>query len=81
MILVEGGGGLFVVFDMLIFMGCDFDDECLYGEVGYCGVAIDSVVDMDILFCGIDLVKIMMFMMIFGLVVLIFCMYVVAVEC
>jgi len=81
MILVCGGGGLFVVFDMLIFMGCDFDDLMSFGEVGYCGVVIDFVVDMDVLFVGIFFGDVMMFMMISGFVVLVFCMYFVVVEC
>ena len=41
MILANGGGGLSVAFDMPTLMGRDSDDPRL-GEVGHCGVAIDS---------------------------------------
>ena len=36
-------------------MGCDSDDPQSEGEVGKCGVAIDSLEDMEMLFSGIDL--------------------------
>ena len=55
MILAEGGGGLSVAFDMPTLMGRDSDDPRALGEVGHCGVAIDSASDMDVLFDGIDL--------------------------
>ena len=50
MILAEGGGGLSVAFDMPTLMGRDSDDPRSLGEVGHCGVAIDSAADMDVLF-------------------------------
>ena len=55
MILAEGGGGLSVAFDMPTLMGRDSDDPRSLGEVGHCGVAIDSAADMEVLFDGIDL--------------------------
>ena len=55
MILAEGGGGLSVAFDMPTLMGRDSDDPRSLGEVGHCGVAIDSAADMDVLFAGIPL--------------------------
>ena len=55
MILGAGGGGLSVAFDMPTLMGRDSDDPQSLGEVGHCGVAIDSAADMDVLFDGIDL--------------------------
>ena len=55
MILAEGGGGLSVAFDMPTLMGRDSDDPRALGEVGHCGVAIDSAADMDILFSDIPL--------------------------
>ena len=55
MILGRGGGGLSVAFDMPTLMGRDSDDPRSLGEVGHCGVAIDSAADMEILFGGIDL--------------------------
>src|SRR6188474_2873156 len=55
MILGRGGGGLSVAFDMPTLMGRDSDDRMSLGEVGHCGVAIDSAADMDVLFDGIKL--------------------------
>ena len=80
MILAEGGGGLSVAFDMPTLMGRDSDDERALGEVGHCGVAIDSAADMEILFDGIDLATTTTSMTISGPAVPIFCMYVVAAE-
>jgi methylmalonyl-CoA mutase, N-terminal domain len=54
--LLEGGaGGLSVAFDLPTLMGCDSDDPRSEGEVGKCGVAIDSLEDMETLFSGIRL--------------------------
>ena len=80
MILAEGGGGLSVAFDMPTLMGRDSDDARALGEVGHCGVAIDSAADMDILFDGIDLAATTTSMTISGPAVPVFCMYVVAAE-
>jgi methylmalonyl-CoA mutase N-terminal domain/subunit len=80
MILAEGGGGLSVAFDMPTLMGRDSDDARSIGEVGHCGVAIDSAADMDILFDGIDLADTTTSMTISGPAVPLFCMYVVAAE-
>src|SRR3954454_15255471 len=80
MILAEGGGGLSVAFDMPTLMGRDSDDERALGEVGHCGVAIDSAADMDTLFDGIDLGKVTTSMTISGPAVPVFCMYLVAAE-
>jgi methylmalonyl-CoA mutase, N-terminal domain len=80
MILAEGGGGLSVAFDMPTLMGRDSDDGRALGEVGHCGVAIDSAADMDILFDGIDLAATTTSMTISGPAVPVFCMYVVAAE-
>src|SRR5919112_1900740 len=55
MILGRGGGGLSVAFDMPTLMGRDSDDPKSLGEVGHCGVAIDSAADMDVLFDAIPL--------------------------
>ena len=54
-ILGAGGHGLSVAFDMPTLMGRDSDDPQSLGEVGHCGVAIDSAADMDVLFDGIPL--------------------------
>src|SRR5689334_11832200 len=80
MILAEGGGGLSVAFDMPTLMGRDSDDPRALGEVGHCGVAIDSAADMDVLFDGIDLAATTTSMTISGPAVPIFCMYMVAAE-
>jgi methylmalonyl-CoA mutase N-terminal domain/subunit len=80
MILAEGGGGLSVAFDMPTLMGRDSDDPRSLGEVGHCGVAIDSAADMDVLFDGIDLGGTTTSMTISGPAVPVFCMYLVAAE-
>ncbi|WP_218038511.1 acyl-CoA mutase large subunit family protein [Acrocarpospora pleiomorpha] len=80
MILGAGGGGLSVAFDMPTLMGRDSDDAHSLGEVGHCGVAIDSALDMDLLFDGIPLGEVTTSMTISGPAVPIFCMYVVAAE-
>ena len=51
------GNGLSVAFDLPTLMGYDSDHAFSEGEVGKCGVAIDSLEDMEILFRGIDLEK------------------------
>src|SRR5918997_15701 len=80
MILAAGGGGLSVAFDMPTLMGRDSDDARSLGEVGHCGVAIDSVADMDVLFDSIPLGDVTTSMTISGPAVPIFCMYLVAAE-
>ena len=55
MLLGAGGAGLSVAFDMPTLMGRDSDDPRSLGEVGHCGVAIDSAADMAELFDGIPL--------------------------
>jgi methylmalonyl-CoA mutase N-terminal domain/subunit len=80
MILRSGGGGLSVAFDMPTLMGRDSDDPRSLGEVGHCGVAIDSAADMDVLFDGIPLGEVTTSMTISGPAIPIFCMYVVAAE-
>ena len=56
-LLAHGGHGLSVAFDLPTLMGYDSDHPFSEGEVGKCGVAIDSLEDMEILFDGIDLEK------------------------
>jgi methylmalonyl-CoA mutase N-terminal domain/subunit len=80
MILAEGGGGLSVAFDMPTLMGRDSDDPRSLGEVGHCGVAVDSAADMDVLFSDIDLAGTTTSMTISGPAVPVFCMYLVAAE-
>ena len=80
MILGSGGGGLSVAFDMPTLMGHDSDAPMARGEVGHCGVAIDSAADMDLLFSDIPLGDITTSMTVSGPAVPVFCMYVVAAE-
>ncbi|CAA9358999.1 MAG: Methylmalonyl-CoA mutase [uncultured Nocardioidaceae bacterium] len=80
MILGRGGGGLSVAFDMPTLMGRDSDDPKSLGEVGHCGVAIDTSADMDDLFDEIPLGDVSTSMTISGPAVPIFCMYLVAAE-
>ena len=56
-ILSAGGGGLSTAFDMPTLMGLDSDDVLSVGEVGRCGVAVDSIEDMRLLYNDIDLEK------------------------
>src|SRR5688572_15534403 len=80
MILAAGGGGLSVAFDMPTLMGRDSDEPHALGEVGHCGVAIDSAADMDVLFQDIPLQDVTTSMTISGPAVPVFCMYLVAAE-
>jgi len=80
MILGRGGGGLSVAFDMPTLMGRDSDDPQSLGEVGHCGVAIDTSADMEALFHEIPLDEVTTSMTISGPAVPIFCMYLVAAE-
>ena len=54
-ILRAGGDGLSTAFDLPTLMGRDSDDPHALGEVGRCGVAIDTLADVEDLFAGIDL--------------------------
>jgi methylmalonyl-CoA mutase N-terminal domain/subunit len=80
MLLAGGGGGLSVAFDMPTLMGRDSDDPRSLGEVGHCGVAVDSAADMDVLFADIPLEQVTTSMTISGPAVPVFCMYLVAAE-
>src|SRR5580704_4667641 len=57
-IIAAGGQGLSTAFDMPTLLGLDSDDPMALGEVGRCGVAIDSLADMRDLFADIDLATI-----------------------
>jgi len=80
MLLASGGTGLSVAYDMPTLMGRDSDDPRSEGEVGHCGVAVDSIRDMDVLFEGIPLGDITTSMTISGPAVVLFAMYLVAAE-
>ena len=53
-IIKTGGDGLSTAFDMPTLLGIDSDDPMALGEVGRCGVAIDSLADMEDLYRGLD---------------------------
>jgi methylmalonyl-CoA mutase N-terminal domain/subunit len=57
-LLNHGTTGLSVAFHLPTLMGMDSDHPLAAGEIGKCGVAIDSLADMEILFDGIPLDKI-----------------------
>jgi len=57
-LLNHGTTGLSVAFHLPTLMGMDSDHPLAKGEIGKCGVAIDSLADMEILFDGIPLDKI-----------------------
>jgi methylmalonyl-CoA mutase N-terminal domain/subunit len=54
----EGQTGLSTAFDMPTLMGYDTDSPKARGECGRCGVAIDTLSDMEILFAGLPIDKI-----------------------
>ncbi|MGE5253054.1 MAG: methylmalonyl-CoA mutase family protein, partial [Planctomycetaceae bacterium] len=57
-LLSQGQTGLSVAFHYPTLMGYDSDSPRSKGEVGQCGVAIDTLKDMEILFDGIPLEKV-----------------------
>jgi methylmalonyl-CoA mutase N-terminal domain/subunit len=57
-LLRHGGTGLSTAFDLPTLMGYDSDHPRSLGEVGKCGVAIDTLADMEITFADIDLSKV-----------------------
>ena len=79
-LLAHGGGGLSVAFDLPTLMGYDSDHAASEGEVGKCGVAIDSLEDMEILFSGIDLEKTTVSMTINSPASVLWAMYLVVAE-
>jgi methylmalonyl-CoA mutase, N-terminal domain len=79
-LLEHGGGGLSVAFDLPTLMGYDSDHAASEGEVGKCGVAIDSLEDMEILFSGIDLEKTTVSMTINSPASVLWAMYLVVAE-
>jgi methylmalonyl-CoA mutase N-terminal domain/subunit len=79
-LLANGGSGLSVAFDLPTLMGCDSDDPQSEGEVGKCGVAIDSLEDMETLFSGIELEQTSVSMTINSPASLIWAMYLAVAE-
>jgi len=75
-LLKHGQTGLSVAYDLPTLMGHDSDDPWSEGEVGICGVAVDSLRDMEILFDGIDLGNITTSMTINGPAPILLAMYI-----
>ncbi len=79
-LLEQGQHGLSVAFDMPTLMGYDSDDAVAHGEIGHCGVAIDTADDMADLFAGIPLGKESVSMTINGPAQVLFAFLLVAAE-
>ena len=79
-LLARGQTGLSVAFDFPTLMGYDSDHPRSEGEVGKCGVAISSLLDMEELFEGIPLDRVSTSMTINGPAAMLFCFYVAAAE-
>ncbi len=78
--LAAGQMGLSVAFDLATHRGYDSDHERVVGDVGKAGVAIDSILDMKILFDQIPLDKMSVSMTMNGAVLPIMAFYIVAAE-
>jgi methylmalonyl-CoA mutase N-terminal domain/subunit len=79
-LLANGQTGLSVAFDMPTLMGQDSDAPTSRGEIGHCGVAIDSLADMETLFNGIPLGAITTSMTINSPAAILLCMYIAVAE-
>ena len=79
-LLDHGQTGLSVAFDFPTLMGYDSDHARSLGEVGRCGVAIDSLEDMETLFSGIPLDQVSTSMTINGPACTLLALYVAAAE-
>src|SRR3989338_163047 len=78
--LAAGQKGLSVAFDLATHRGYDSDHERVMGDVGKAGVAIDSILDMNILFDQIPLDEMSVSMTMNGAVLPIMAFYIVAAE-
>jgi methylmalonyl-CoA mutase len=76
--LAAGQMGLSVAFDLATHRGYDSDHPRVVGDVGKAGVAIDSILDMEILFGGIPLDRISVSMTMNGAVLPVMAFYIVA---
>ena len=75
-----GQKGLSIAFDLATHRGYDSDHERVVGDVGKAGVAVDSILDMKVLFDGIPLDKMSVSMTMNGAVLPIMAFYIVAAE-
>ena len=78
--LAAGQRGLSIAFDLATHRGYDSDHPRVVGDVGMAGVAIDSILDMRVLFDGIPLDKMSVSMTMNGAVLPIMALYIVAAE-
>ncbi len=78
--LAAGQKGLSIAFDLATHRGYDSDSPRVRGDVGMAGVAIDSILDMEILFGGIPLDKVSVSMTMNGAVLPVLALYIVAAE-
>ncbi|HPI20604.1 MAG TPA: methylmalonyl-CoA mutase [Candidatus Kapabacteria bacterium] len=78
--LAAGQMGLSVAFDLATHRGYDSDHPRVVGDVGKAGVAIDSILDMNVLFAGIPLDKMSVSMTMNGAVLPVMAFYIVAAE-
>ncbi len=76
--LASGQKGLSIAFDLATHRGYDSDHERVVGDVGKAGVAVDSILDMEILFDQIPLDKMSVSMTMNGAVLPILAFYIVA---
>jgi methylmalonyl-CoA mutase N-terminal domain/subunit len=79
-LLEHGQTGLSVAFDLPTLMGYDSDHPMSEGEVGVCGVAIDSLADMETLFDRIPLDQVSTSMTINGPAIIFLALYVAVAE-
>ncbi|MHA2426737.1 MAG: acyl-CoA mutase large subunit family protein [Candidatus Hermodarchaeia archaeon] len=79
-LLEQGQTGLSVAFHLPTIQGLDSDDPMSNGEIGVCGVAIDSLADMEILFSKIPLNKVTTSMTINAPAAVLLCFYIAAAE-
>jgi methylmalonyl-CoA mutase, N-terminal domain len=79
-LLAAGGDGLSTAFDLPTLMGRDSDDPLSLGEVGKCGVAIDTLTDMEDLYREIDLAKVTTSMTINSPAAILLAMYIAVAE-
>ncbi len=78
--LAAGQKGLSVAFDLATHRGYDSDHPRVAGDVGMAGVAVDSILDMRILFDGIPLDRISVSMTMNGAVLPVMALYIVAAQ-
>ncbi len=78
--LASGQKGLSIAFDLATHRGYDSDNPRVVGDVGMAGVAIDSILDMQVLFDRIPLDQMSVSMTMNGAVLPILALYVVAAE-